>query len=90
MLRRDLLEQFKPFRGHTVFQHDKTSGIAARLRHAFNIAGSDRIDDVGEHNRYGAGRLQHRRHDRSAAYHDRIRRDRNDFVDVFANIFGFA
>ena len=60
--RRDLLEQFQPFPAHAVFEQGKTGGVAARPRQAVDEAGADRIGDRREHDRHGAGRLQHGRH----------------------------
>ena len=47
--RRDLLEQFQPFRADAVFVNGKSGGVAAGLRQACNEAGPDRISDLHEH-----------------------------------------
>ena len=54
----DLLEQLQPFPAHAVFETDETGDVAARPRQAVDKAGPDRIGDVREHDRHGAGRLQ--------------------------------
>ena len=53
---RDLLEQFQPFPAQAEFEKHETGGVAARPRQAVNKAGSDRVDDTHEHDRYGAAR----------------------------------
>ena len=47
---------------NAVFEHGEAGGVAARPRQAVDEAGADRIGDVHEHDRHGAGRLQQRRH----------------------------
>ena len=44
----------------------ESGDVAARPRQAVDKAGADRIGDDREHDRHGAGRLQQRRHGRSA------------------------
>ena len=56
--RRDLLEQFRPFRGQTVFELHEAGGIAARPRQAIDEAGADWIGDDHEYDRHGASRLK--------------------------------
>ena len=41
----------------TVFERHKASSVAARLRQAVDVAGANRVRDVGEHDRHGAGYL---------------------------------
>ena len=53
-------------------------------------AGANRIGDIREYDRDGAGCLLHRR-DRNAAYgHDHVRRECNQFGRVLTNAVGFA
>ena len=66
-------------------RNDKAGNVAARPRQALNEAGADRIDDLHEHDRHGAGRLQQRLHGRSAGGQDDVRRERNQFRRMFAN-----
>ena len=58
--RRDLLEQLQPFPAHAVFEQEETGDIAARPRQAIDEAGADRIDDIREYDRHGAGHPQQR------------------------------
>src|SRR5262249_35736869 len=54
-------------------------------------AGADRIDDLREHDRHGARRLQQRRHDRDAtSSQNYIGCERNQFRRLFANALGIA
>ena len=53
-------------------------------------AGADRIGDLHEHDRHGAGRLQQRPHDRAAGGQDDVRRERDQFRRVSANTLGIA
>ena len=65
--RRDLLEQLQPFPAQAVFELHEAGGVAARPRQALDEAGADRIGDIREHDRHGAGRLQQRRQGRVPA-----------------------
>jgi hypothetical protein len=51
-VRRNLLQQFQPFPGQTVFERQKTSDVTAWPRQACNIPGAYWIDDIDEHNRH--------------------------------------
>ena len=42
---------------NAVFEQAKSGGVAARPRQALDEAGADRIGDLHEHDRHGAGRL---------------------------------
>jgi hypothetical protein len=55
--RRNLFEQFQPFRARGVFEQDETGGVAPWPRQAFDEAGADRIWDMHEHDRHAAARL---------------------------------
>src|SRR6516162_8816795 len=59
---RNLFEQLQPFPSQAVFERHETGGIAAWPRQTIDEAGADRIDDLREHDRHGARRLQQRRH----------------------------
>ena len=48
---RDLLEQFGPFAAHAVFEIREAGDIAARVGHALDEAGTNRIRNVHEHDR---------------------------------------
>src|SRR5262249_49934013 len=50
----------------------------------------DRIDDLREHDRHGAGRLQQRHHDRDATSQNDVGCERNQFRRLFANALGIA
>ena len=89
--RRDLLEQLQPFPADAVFEIHETGGVAARPRQAVDEAGADRIgDDDREHDRHGAGRLQQRRHGRGAMGQNDVRRERDQFRRVSANVGGIG
>jgi hypothetical protein len=55
--RSNLLEQLQPFSAQAVFERKKAGGVATRARQAVDEAGADRIGNVHEHNRQGAGCL---------------------------------
>ena len=88
--RRDLLEQLQPFSRQAVFELHEAGGVAARPRQAIDEAGADRIGDDREHDRHGAGRLQQRPHGRGASGQDDVRRERDQFRRVSANVVGIA
>ena len=88
---RDLLEHLEPFPALAIFEHEEPGGVAARARQARNETGPDRVDDDHEHDRYGGGRLQQRRHGRSArTTHDCVRRECGQFHRVLANVVGIG
>ena len=70
--RRDLLDKFQPFSAGAVFEQRKPGGIAARLRQAFDNAGADRIGNLHENDRHGAGRLLQRHDGRRAIGQDDV------------------
>jgi hypothetical protein len=84
------LEQLKPLSADAVFKDCKAGGIAARPRQARDEAGPDRIRGLREHDRYRAGRLQQRRHNRAARGQDYVRRERDQFCRVLTNALGIA
>src|SRR6478752_98705 len=53
----DLLEQFEPFSTQTVFKVHKAGHIAARSRQTVDEAGTDRVRNHCEYDRYRASRL---------------------------------
>ena len=54
--RRDLLEQFEPFRRSNSYSKMHEAGdVAARPGQALDEAGADRIGDAHEHNRHSCG-----------------------------------
>jgi hypothetical protein len=73
-VRRDFLEQFNPLRCQIVLVRQEAGGIAARPRHACDIAASDRIRGVNEYDRDRARGLQNRGQRRSARGEDNVRR----------------
>ena len=75
---------------NAVFESHETGGVAARPRQAVDEAGADRIDDDREHDRHGAGRLQQRPHGRGAMGQDDVRRERDQFRRVSANVGGIG
>jgi len=77
---------FQPFPAHAVFMSHETGGIAAWSGKALDETGTDRIGDKWEHDRHGAGRLQQRSNRRSAMGQDDVRRERNQFRRVSANV----
>ena len=74
---RYLSKQLQPFSAQVVFESHETGGVAARPRQAVDKAGSDRIASDREHDRYGAGHLQQRRHGRGTMGQDHVRRQRD-------------
>ena len=88
--RRDLLEQLQPFRAHAVFELSEAGRVAARPRQALDEAGADRIGDLHEHDRHGAGRLLQWPDGRAANGQDDVRRERDQFRRVSANCVGIA
>src|SRR5262249_48369584 len=88
--RRDLFEQFEPFRANTVFEYGKTSDVAARSRQAIDEASADRIRRLREYDRHAARRLQQRRYDRAASSQDDVWRQRDQFRRIFAKAVGIA
>jgi hypothetical protein len=82
--RRDLLEEFQPFPAQTVFEIHKAGGVAARSGQGIDHASTDRIGDLHEHDRQGAGDVLQRRYARGATSQDYVRRKRDQFRCVFA------
>jgi hypothetical protein len=86
-----LLEQLQPFSAQAVFGRNESGGIAAWPRQTIYEAGADRINNVCEHDRHGAGRPQQRPHlARAANRQNHIRRERGQFCRVFANVVGIS
>src|SRR6185436_20386186 len=52
---RDFFEQLQPFPAEAVFDYAEPGRIATGTRQACDEAGTDRINNLHEHNRYGAG-----------------------------------
>ena len=74
---RDLFEQLQPFAAQAVFERGETGGVAARPRQARDETGADRVDDLHEHARHGAGGLKQRRRGCGASRSDEdVRRER--------------
>jgi hypothetical protein len=88
--RRDLFEQFQPFRAEAVFEGGEPGCVPARPRQTIDKAGADRIGDNHKHDRHGAGRLQQRRRTSIAAAEDDIRRERHQFGCIGAKAIGIA
>src|SRR5262249_48559545 len=88
--RRDLFEQLQPFHADGVFKRTKSSNVAARARQTLDETGADRIGNVGEHDRHGAGRLEQRTRAHAAAGEYDVRRERDQLCRVFASIVYFA
>src|SRR5262249_9073434 len=86
----NFLEQLNPFPGDGIFCKSKTSRIATGSREAFHKPATNRIGDVHEYNRDGAGCLQHRSYGRGAIGEDDVRRERDQFGRVSAIEFGIA
>ena len=68
----------------------KSGGVTARPRQAVDVSGADRISGHREHNRYGAGGLEQRRHGRVARGHDDVGRERDQFSGLFSNLGGIG
>src|SRR5262245_46112527 len=84
--RRDLLQQFQPFSAQAVFVRHEAGSVAARPRQAVDEACTDRIADNWEHDRHGAGCQQQWAHGRGAKSKDDVRRERDQFRRVSANV----
>ena len=52
---RDFFEQLQPFPAEAIFDYGEPGRIATGARQACDEAGTDRINNLHEHNRYGAG-----------------------------------
>jgi hypothetical protein len=87
-VRRDLLEKFRPFTAQTIFEIHKASGLTAWPGERIDQAGADRIYDVHEHDRQGAGSMLQRRHAQGAAGQKDVRRERDQFPCVSAIAVG--
>src|SRR5262249_36985289 len=87
---RNLFEQLQPFRSDTVFEHNKTGGIAARPRQAFGVARADRVSDSREYDWNAAGRLQQWCESRAGNRQDDVGREGDQFRRVFANSAGIG
>ena len=86
----DLLEQLQPFRTDSKFEDGKARRVTARMRQAVDVAGAHRIGDEDEHNRHGTGQLLQRSHSCAASGQDNVRRERYQFLRVFADVIGIA
>ena len=53
---RDFSGNFQPFRAQAIFEKSEARSVAARPRQASKEPGTDRIDDIGKHDRDGAAR----------------------------------
>ena len=73
-----------------VFEQGETGGVASRPRQTLDEAGADRIGDLHEHDRHGAGRLLQRPHGGAAWSQDDVRRERDQFRRVSASAVGVA
>ena len=74
----------------TVFEQRKTGGVATGPRQALDEARADRIGDMHEHDRHGAGRLQQRPQRGAASGQDDVRCERDQFRRVSANAISIA
>ena len=88
--RRDLLEQLQPFRAHAVFEVHEAGGVAARPRQAFDEAGADRIGDRPRTRSARCGSPAATVPRSSCHGQDDVRRERDQFGRVFANVVGIA
>ena len=86
----NLLAQFEPFPAQAIFKIGEAGCVCARMRHAGDEAGADRIDDGNENRRHGAGSLLNRRDRHAAAGEDHIRRERRRFCGIPAKSAGIT
>jgi len=77
--RRDLFEQFQPFRADAVFERRKSGDVAAWAREAVNKSSADRIRHQHENDRHGASCLLQRPSGLLASGQDYVRRERDQF-----------
>src|SRR5262249_59664662 len=66
-LRYHLFQHLEIFPCDARVQDREAGDVATRSRHALDEAAADRVNSLGEHDRYGAGRSLYRRHSPSAA-----------------------
>ena len=89
-MRRDLSEEFEPFRTQGVFELGKTGGVAARPRHALNYAQSNRIDGLGEHNWQRAADLLESLRGRANPGHQHVGPERDQLLRIPAHSLEIA
>ena len=82
----DLLQQLQPFRAHAEFERNEPGGVAARPGQALDITGADRVGNLHEHDGHHAGCLQQRTHADTAGGQDHVRRERDQFRDISAEV----
>jgi hypothetical protein len=66
----------------------KTGDVATRSRHAVDVSGADRINNLHEYDWHGAERLLDWSYRDAAGTQDDIGRDRGQFGRVFVNAAG--
>ncbi len=81
--RRDLLEQLEPFATDYKFELHESGRVAVRPRQIRDQAAADRIGDLDENNRHGAGDLLQRLHAGAANGDDHVGDERDQFPRVF-------
>jgi hypothetical protein len=89
-MRRDLLKQFQPLPAQTVFEHHESGGVAAWPRQAADYAGAHRIGDAREYDWHRVRVLLDCRYAWRASGKNDVRRQRNQFLCVFASRVGVA
>lgn len=87
-LRRELLEQFNPFRAYAVLEGDKSGCIPPRPCQAADKPCADRIDDIGKNNRHAARDALQRRYALGGGGKDDVWRERDQFFGVAAAKIG--
>ena len=78
-------EQFQPFPADAVFEQVNPVMLPPGRARLSTNPRADRIDDLHEHDRHGAGRLLQRRHGPGAIGQDDVRRERDQFGHVSSN-----
>ena len=86
----DLLEQLQPFSARAVFEQREAGSIAAWARQALDQSSSDRIGDLHEYDRQGAGHLLQRPHGRNASGKNNVGLECDQLAYEFANTLGIA
>ena len=88
--RRNLLEQFQPFRRNAEFDIGKAGDIAARPGKAFNDTETDRIDRLRKYDRHAAACLLQRQYRDTRTRQDHFGSERDQFRRMCLKAIGIA
>jgi hypothetical protein len=85
-----MIEQLHPFPAECVLEHEKTGGVSARPRQAFDKTYGDWVDHVDENDRDSPGCLLRSRQRQAATRDYHVRRQGDQFGRVFAYVICIA